>query len=140
MRKLLAVNLFFIGNVSADLVGHWLFNEGNGTIYADSSKNKNDASVTTSTAWSTEIPATSFANSASLDLDGTTQYLDTTYVGIAGSAPRTVSFWMKTTMTGANGIIAWGNSTSNGAKWHIRLSYFLEIFKNYKEPKKNTQK
>ena len=36
MRKLLAVNLFFIGNVSADLVGHWLFNEGNGTIYADS--------------------------------------------------------------------------------------------------------
>ena len=41
MRKLLAVNLFFIGNVSADLVGHWLFNEGNGTIYADSSKNKN---------------------------------------------------------------------------------------------------
>lgn len=122
MRKLLAVNLFFIGNVSADLVGHWLFDEGNGTIYADSSKNKNDASVTTSTAWSTEIPATSFANSTSLDLDGTTQYLDTTYVGIAGSAPRTVSFWMKTTMTGANGIIAWGNSTSNGAKWHIRLN------------------
>ncbi|MGI9267047.1 MAG: hypothetical protein ACR2QY_05965, partial [Akkermansiaceae bacterium] len=81
MRKLLALNLFFIGNVSADLVGHWLFDEGNGTIYADSSKNKNDASVTTSTAWSTEIPATLFANSTSLDLDGTTQYLDTTYVG-----------------------------------------------------------
>ncbi|MDA7865897.1 hypothetical protein N9C66_05885 [Akkermansiaceae bacterium] len=122
MKKILVVNLFIVGNTSADLVGHWLFDEGEGTLYADSSPNGNDAIIANSPIWSTDVPTTGFANAASLDLDGAGRYIDTAYPGIAGNAARTVAFWIKTTTAGNHGIVAWGNSTNNGTKWHVRLN------------------
>ncbi len=122
MKNSLVLSVFIVGSASADLVGHWLFDEGEGTLFADSSANQNDAIVAASAIWSTDVPTTGFANSASLDLDGTSQYLDTAYPGIAGDAARTVTFWVKTTTTGNHGIVSWGNSTVNGTKWHVRLN------------------
>lgn len=122
MKIFIATAIATIGYSNADLVGHWLFDEGEGTVYADSSVNANDAVITETSIWSTDTPTTGFANPASLDLDGIGQFLDTPYPGLAGDAARTVSFWIKTTTTGNHGIVAWGNSTVNGAKWHVRLN------------------
>lgn len=121
-KNLSVVALIATVNANADLVGHWLFDEGQGTVYADSSANGNDAIVTSPPIWSTDVPTTGFENPASLDLDGASQYLDTLYSGIGGSAARTVSVWVKTTTINNHGIVAWGNSTSNGTKWHVRLN------------------
>lgn len=122
MKILVAAAIATVGHTNADLVGRWLFDEGGGTVYADSSVNANDAVITETSIWSTDTPTTGFANPASLDLDGIGQFLDTPYPGLAGDAARTVSFWIKTTTTGNHGIVAWGNSTVNGAKWHVRLN------------------
>lgn len=122
MKNCFIVHLLIIGSAGAELVGHWLFDEGQGTVFADSSANTNDAIISTSPIWSTEVPTTGFANSASLNLDGASQYLETAYPGIAGNAARTVSFWIRTNTAGNHGIVAWGNSVINGAKWHIRLN------------------
>ena len=111
------------GNASAELVGHWKFDEGEGLFYADSSPNGNDVTAATSiSAWSTDAPTTGFANTGSLDFDGIGQYVSTPFPGIAGSGARTVAFWVKTNSASNHGIVAWGDSTVNGAKWHVRLN------------------
>ena len=58
----------------------------------------------------------------SLVLNGASHYVSTPFVGIGGNAQRTVSFWVKTNAVGGNGIVAWGDSAVNGAKWHVRLN------------------
>ncbi|MEN8772675.1 MAG: LamG domain-containing protein [Akkermansiaceae bacterium] len=123
MVKNLSVVAFITAvNANANLVGHWLFDEGEGTVYADSSANKNDAIIALSPIWSTDVPTTRFENPTSLDLDGASQFLNTPFPGIGGSAARTVSVWVKTTTINNHGIVAWGNSISNGTKWHVRLN------------------
>lgn len=112
-----------LGNAHCELVGRWLFDEGSGTVYADSSGNGNDARIAGSQVWSTDTPDTGFANEASLSLNGTTDFVNTSWQGLGGNVARTVSFWIKVSGAPNNhGIVAWGNSTVNGAKWHIRLN------------------
>jgi len=106
----------------AQLVGQWLLDEGSGSVYADSSPNGNDAFLEEFNGWLTETPPTGFANTASLEFDGATSYVATGFTGIGGDAARTVACWVKTTATNDHGIVAWGDSTSNGSKWHLRLN------------------
>lgn len=122
MKNILIIMTASFVSAQADLVGHWLFGEGSGTVYADSSANGNDARVTGTQFWSTNVPGTDFANLASIELNGTNQHVETNYAGLAGDVARTVSFWLKTNALGSHGIVAWGNSTANGAKWHVRLN------------------
>ncbi len=108
--------------VYADLVARWLFDEGNGTIYADSSGNGWNARPTSPVTWSSVVPATGFANSHSLEFDGATGYVTTPFQGIGGAEARTVAFWVKTTATNDHGIVGWGSSDANGEKWHVRIN------------------
>ncbi|MBN2512863.1 MAG: LamG domain-containing protein, partial [Sedimentisphaerales bacterium] len=57
-----------------------------------------------------------------LSFDGVDDYVEAVgFKGIAGGASRTCSAWVNTDkVTGE--IIAWGNNTSNGTKWVIRLN------------------
>ena len=123
MKLFCLLTVVGLAGAQADLVGHWKFDEGEGETYKDSSANGNDVTAAGSIpAWSVDVPTTVFANTASLDLNGISQYVDSPYPGIAGNGQRTVSFWIKTTSVGNHGIVAWGNSTVNGAKWHVRLN------------------
>ena len=106
----------------AQLVGHWRFDEGAGTTYADSSPNNNDAYLDEFSGWRSDVPPGAANNPASIFFNGTNTYIDTGYQGIAGASPRTVAFWVKATGTSNHGIVAWGNSTINGAKWHLRIN------------------
>ena len=109
--------------VQAGLVGHWKFDEGTGTNYVDSSPNANNAYHRSGgQLWSADVPVTGFANTASIDFDGLGSYVSTPFTGIGGSSPRTIACWIKTTHTSEHGIVAWGLSTSNGAKWHFRIN------------------
>ena len=87
----------------AQLVGQWLFDEGSGSVYADSSPDGNDAFLEEFDGWLAETPPTGFT-------------------GIGGDAARTVACWVKTTATNDHGVVAWGDSTSDGSKWHLRLN------------------
>lgn len=122
MHKTMIFALIPLTQLQGELVGHWLFDEGEGTTYADSSPKGNDAIVAEERVWSMDVPGTGFPNEASLDLSRDLVYVSTGYAGLGGDAPRTVAFWMKGTAIGTNGIVAWGNSTVNGAKWHLRLN------------------
>lgn len=123
MKLTIIFTFALLGNAHSDLVGQWLFDEGSGTVYADSSVNGNDGRIAGSAVWSTDTPTTGFANPASLSLNGTTDFVNTSYQGIGGNAARTVAFWIKVSGPVTNhGIVAWGNSIENGAKWHIRLN------------------
>ncbi|NIP97848.1 MAG: LamG domain-containing protein, partial [Akkermansiaceae bacterium] len=59
---------------------------------------------------------------ASLLFAGPSEILYTDFPGIGGTASRSLTFWFKTTLTGDNGILGWGNSGGNGLKWHARLN------------------
>lgn len=122
LRPLLLLPALLLVTARGDLVGHWKFDEGSGTTYADSSPNENDAMAVGSNLWSTDTAPTGIPNPAAIQFDGQAAYVSSPYPGIEGNAPRTVAFWIKTTTNGAHGIVAWGNSTVNGAKWHIRIN------------------
>ena len=45
------------------------------------------------------------------------------FAGVGGSGDRSVSFWVSSTNSSqSTGIVGWGNSASNGTKWHVRLN------------------
>lgn len=119
-----AAALPYAHQAQAELVGHWPMNEGEGELVADASGNGRDGVFggVGGGPWSDDTPPTGFANPWSLSFDGVDDYVETAYQGIGGDAPRTVSFWIKTTATNTHGIVAWGLSTSDGAKYHIRVN------------------
>ncbi len=111
------------GPARAELVGQWLFDEGSGTTYADSSPAGNDAYIPAAdSGWLDEAPPTAFANESSYQFNGSTTYVETSYGGIGGDSARTVAFWVKVSTVTAHGLVAWGDSVTNGAKWHLRLN------------------
>ncbi|MDG2123118.1 MAG: LamG domain-containing protein, partial [Verrucomicrobiales bacterium] len=107
---------------SGQLLGRWLLGEGGGTVAADTSGNGYDAVVPGGGGWTDDVPPTGFANSWALEFNGLNGHVDTTWEGFGGAVPRTVSFWVKTTATNDHGIVAWGNSTLTGGKWHLRVN------------------
>jgi hypothetical protein len=118
----LAGGAFFAYDIQAELVARWLFDEGSGTSYADSSGKGWHARPTNPVTWSSEVPSTGFANPACVDFDGVTGYVTTPFQGIGGAEARTVAFWVKSAATNDHGIVGWGSSDANGTKWHIRLN------------------
>ncbi|MCF7955757.1 MAG: hypothetical protein K9M75_08150 [Phycisphaerae bacterium] len=58
----------------------------------------------------------------SMIFDGVDDYIEIEgYKGVVGKRSRTVSAWIKTsTVSGV--IISWGNSSSNGKKWIVRVN------------------
>lgn len=122
----LGVCLVHVASASAQLVGHWQLNEGSGTVFADSSSNMNHGFlplVSKLPEWSTDTPATDFANPYSLKFDSTgLSYVDTAFEGIGGDGARTISAWIKTDSTAGQSIVSYGARDGNGRKWHFRIN------------------
>ncbi|MCF7955760.1 MAG: hypothetical protein K9M75_08165, partial [Phycisphaerae bacterium] len=95
------------------LMGHW---EMNGNAF-DSSSYENDGTVHGSPVWDD-----AGHSGGSMIFDGVDDYIEIEgYKGVAGKRSRTVSAWIKTsTVSGV--IISWGDSSSNGRKWIVRIN------------------
>ena len=95
----------------ANLVGAWNFDEGSGTVAADSSGNGRTGTLFEAT-WDAGIQGSAlFFND--------TSYVETGYAGVTGTASRTCSAWIKTVEADRT-ILSWGLNTV-GNKWRMRL-------------------
>ncbi len=57
-----------------------------------------------------------------LDFDGVDDEVQTFYPGVSGSQARTVTMLVKSTHTREHGLVAWGDSSVKGARWHLRIN------------------
>jgi hypothetical protein len=93
-----------------NLVGAWKFDEGSGTVAADSSGHGHTGTIVDAT-WGTGRQGSALA------FDGLNANVETTYPGITGTGSRTCSAWIKTADTSRD-IISWGLNTA-GRKWRM---------------------
>lgn len=107
----------------AGLVAHFDFEEGSGTSTSSqvggwTGPFSGDPQwVTTSLA---PVPS---GTSAALAFDGDGDWIISDYAGIGGAGDRSVSFWVNSTNSAQNSaMVAWGDSQSNGTKWHVRIN------------------
>ncbi len=105
-------------DITSGLEGHWTFDEGGGTTSADLSGNGRDAVVGSGDpAWVSGVSGNA------LQFDGVDDGVNVPWYGIAGNDPRTITCWIKTADNEAStGIVGWGQSNSNGTKWHFRVN------------------
>lgn len=129
MRKL-SLLLSFLAMLAAGsfssaqtLVGHWAMEEGMGGTTADSSGGGNTGTLFGNTGWITSgLAPVPSGTTAALTFDGAGDGVNTTFAGIGGSNPLTVSGWVRTTDTSDAGIVAWGDSNVDGRKFHVHLN------------------
>ncbi|MCP5523179.1 MAG: Ig-like domain-containing protein [Verrucomicrobiales bacterium] len=113
--------------LATDLEGYWPFDEGGGDTTVELVGDHHGTLVDAPTWLTADVPSLGArANPAAVLYDGVSQYTATDYSGIGGNAARTVSLWVKLTPGPGetvidNGILAWGNSTGNGLKYHVRI-------------------
>lgn len=71
------------------------------------------------------------AQQNALHFDGTDDYIQTTYPGVLGNAPRTVEAWIKlpTTTSGENLIVDWGSDNVNGGRFTVRINNVSGLYK-----------
>ena len=113
------------GSTASAPLHHWPFDDGFGTIARETVGSFPGSLVGAgdgSAYWDGDAPSVVGGPESSLRFDGTSNYVQTTFPGIGGSASRTVTFWIKTTDTTNHGIISWGDSSSNTRKYHVRIN------------------
>jgi len=97
------------------LAGFWQLDEESGDIASDSSGYDYDGTLNNDPVWQ---PTGGYIDGA-LSFDGTNDYVETAnYKGVVGTQSRTVSAWIKTSVSGE--IISWGTD-STGEKWIFRV-------------------
>ena len=109
------------------LVAHWAFDDGPGNATAvDSIANNNGTllsnAVDPTIGWSGDAPSTPFGQTSSVEFNGTDSFIQTDFAGIGGAEARSVAFWVKTEDLATHGIVAWGDSTGTGEKYHLRVN------------------
>ncbi len=107
-----------------DLAAHWRMEEGSGAATRDAVGGTDDPFVG-GPAWVTAgLAPVPSGTAAALAFDGADDCIAAAYAGVGGSAARTVAFWVRTTdaVGDQHGLVAWGDDTANGAKWHLRLN------------------
>lgn len=107
----------------ASLVAHFDFEEGSGTSTA-SQVGGWSGPFSGAPQWiTTGLAPVPSGTTAALQFSGAGDWIITDFAGIGGSSDRSVSFWVNTANDTQNsGIVAWGNSQSNGTKWHVRIN------------------
>jgi hypothetical protein len=100
--------------ISDSLVGYWNFDEGTGTVAYDKSGYGSNGTYAGSPTFSTSTPTTTFANSKSITLNGSNQYVNlSTYGSAFNVAPfATIAFWMKGTVDDGTGGTAFAFSNT----------------------------
>lgn len=108
----------------ADLSAYWKLDEGSGSSAADSTAFNNAGVLQNGAAWAVGGAPVSFANPASLVLDGTDDFVlvsDTTGLPTAGGA-RTVALWMKQdAITGQATLVSLGNVSDANQKFIVQM-------------------
>jgi filamentous hemagglutinin family protein len=110
-------NVTIFGNAtsvfnSTNLAGYWNFDEGTGTTAGDTSGNGNNGTLTNGPTWSSTVAPTPQANTKSISLDGTDDFIvvpDANILDVADGSPLTLSIWVNSTRAGgAETIVAKG--------------------------------
>jgi hypothetical protein len=117
---LIVLVLILSGNASAELAGHWKFDEGSGTIAYDSSGNGNDGTFNGDPQWVAGYFGTA------LEFDGSGDWLD------CGSDPSlsisdavTMTAWIKVNTQGADHKVGGNQNNANGG-------YKMTVYNNNK--------
>lgn len=109
---------------ATNLVAHWAFDEGAGDVAGDSTGTYSGTLMNmrsdATDVWVNDAPP--IGEDTSLFFDGIDAGVITEYPGVGGVDDRTISFWVKTTDTSDHGIVNWGDSYGDGAKYHARLN------------------
>ena len=100
------------GNASADLVAHWSFDDGSGTIVKDVSGNGNDGTLQGDPQW------VAGKYGAALEFDGD-DFVDFGNPDVLnfGTGDWTITAWIKTTQTDRGTIFANGGDNSGGVRY-----------------------
>lgn len=92
----------------ASKAASWLFNDGSGSIAADSSGNGRTGTLNGGISWSAG------QSGSALQFDGSSGYVSASWGLITGNAPRTISTWFKTTSAADANWVSWGTNSPNG--------------------------
>jgi hypothetical protein len=107
--------LIFASSVDAELVAHWKFDDGSGTVAVDSSGNGHDGTLLLAPEWVAGKFGGALAfggiSGQRVEMEG--------YDGILGTQNRTAMAWVKT--AGYGDWISWGQNT-NTQKWIGRIN------------------
>ena len=128
MTSLLAVAAMLTASqVHASLVAHWKLDDGSGTTAFDEVGATNDAIFGTPAWDNADLPPVPSGTTHALQFDGASYIESTNFAGIGGANDRSVAFWVKlpqdsNTDPANAGLVAWGDSNVNGAKWHVRIN------------------
>jgi hypothetical protein len=96
------------------LVGWWKFDEGSGAVAYDSSGNGNDGNLTNGPTW------TAGKIGGALSFDGVDDHVIAhNFFGIAGTNPRSISAWIKTSSLDA--VVCSYGTYQQSQKWTIRV-------------------
>lgn len=109
----------FSQDIMSNLEAYWPFDESDGDTATDLSGNNRDAVMRNGfPAW-----VEGKVNGAA-EFFGFDDFSTPGWKGIGGDQPRTITYWVKTEweVNVPSGIVGWGFSTLNGAKWHCRLN------------------
>ncbi|NQT52738.1 PEP-CTERM sorting domain-containing protein, partial [bacterium] len=127
---LLAAMLMLAPASQAGLVAHWQIDEGTGTQTADATGNGHTGVLKpadtggTGPLWvTTGLAPVPSGSAAALDFDGTEDYVGCdvdSYKGVVGTTDRSISAWVKTSSSGNQGLVSWGNNVA-GQKWNFRV-------------------
>lgn len=115
----------------AALVGYWNFNEGTGTVAANSANASFPGTMVNYTSGSEWTAGPSGFGSATA-LDGVDDIVTTGYAGISGGAARSVAAWIRypvQSQTDFDGILSYGNNTT-GNRWTFRISDAAAVVAN----------
>lgn len=109
------------------MVAYWPFDDGPGNLTAAESVAQNHGTLLSNAidptiGWSDDAPSTPFGQTSSAVFNGSDSFIQTDFAGIGGAEARTVTFWVKTEDLSTHGIVAWGDSTGDGEKYHIRVN------------------
>ena len=123
--------LAFFGMASAApaaLIGYWDFNEGAGTVAANSANASFNGTVAGGATW---VAGPGGFGSA-LSFDGVDDQVNTSFSAVAGSGARTVAAWIRyPNQPGASpnefdAIVSYGNNTTSN-RWTFRVSDSVAI-------------
>jgi hypothetical protein len=114
-----ALVLGLAGSVSADLIGHWRFDEGSGTVAYDSSGNGHDGTIYGSPSWVSGVGGNA------LEFDGTDDYVGTGESLLDNMSEFTLACWVRAGnpgsdrigLIGQNDLIEMGFMSGNVEMW-----------------------
>lgn len=101
-------------DITDGLVGHWKFDEGEGTTAYDASGNDNHGTLVNGPI------RTDGKVGGALNFDGSNDYVEVDDNSIFAGDSVTISFWFKSTMT-SSGSLVWKERIGSGGSYWIRM-------------------